>query len=478
MRFFLCKDKSKFTKSLSIEQYGDWYFIRDNINVWEGPDYLVLYCGYLIEGDIIEACKNFSFNDENGNFFAIKLTKDTYEISLDYFQNHKIFVADKYGIEISNYIPYMTINKEDIVRTEPLDCDNFERELSDNETTTFYEHIKSFLPSYDYLQDVKDAIDQEVWKNEDELAEYIHECMLSHSDVIKENYTNRFISLSEGIDSAVQSQYFYFDQQYLYDFSPCDAGEMHLKYIKIQQAKFPNTNHYTFYSEDNKKECIEHLVDSSCRWQSILPTSKQINMCIEKPDIVLYGVNGNEMFVRDLVSHMLLLCLKYYEVDTEQMKRNMLNDLVLKQSHYGVTYSLPSAENEITVDIYIRKFLREWFLEDIETRHYLYKKSYEEFEHALLMLCTPKLYTRMISANNDVMCSSLYNDRRIYHEFLKMDNRFLEGNALDGPIQRTILKKFNHSFTTPSNDVLVGDYEELFTTTYEATHERDLGQYI
>ena len=42
MRFFLCKDKSKFTKSLSIEQYGDWYFIRDNINVWEGPDYIAV----------------------------------------------------------------------------------------------------------------------------------------------------------------------------------------------------------------------------------------------------------------------------------------------------------------------------------------------------------------------------------------------------------------------------------------------------
>ena len=145
MRFFLCKDKSKFTKSLSIEQYGDWYFIRDNINVWEGPDYLVLYCGYLIEGDIIEACKNFSFNDENGNFFAIKLTKDTYEISLDYFQNHKIFVSDKYGIEISNYIPYMTIKEEDIINTTALDATKLKYEREFNVDETFYNHIKFFF---------------------------------------------------------------------------------------------------------------------------------------------------------------------------------------------------------------------------------------------------------------------------------------------------------------------------------------------
>ena len=91
MRFFLCRDRSKFTKSQDIKQYGDWYFIHeDDVKVYEDNDHLVLYCGYLIEGDIIEACKNFSFDNENGNFFAIKLTKDTHKISLDYFQNHKI----------------------------------------------------------------------------------------------------------------------------------------------------------------------------------------------------------------------------------------------------------------------------------------------------------------------------------------------------------------------------------------------------
>ena len=56
MRFFLCKDKSKFTKSQNIKQYGDWYFIHeDDVKVYEDNDHLVLYCGYLIEGDIKEA---------------------------------------------------------------------------------------------------------------------------------------------------------------------------------------------------------------------------------------------------------------------------------------------------------------------------------------------------------------------------------------------------------------------------------------
>ena len=141
MKFFICKDKFKFTKKQTIESYGEWSFIRDTkVKMWVGPDHIVLYCGYLIEGDINEACKNFSFNDENGNFFAVKLTKTDYEISLDYFQNHKLFVADKYGIEITNYLPYMTINLTDVVRKK-LKYDEYEREIMPKESETFYGHI-------------------------------------------------------------------------------------------------------------------------------------------------------------------------------------------------------------------------------------------------------------------------------------------------------------------------------------------------
>ena len=94
------------------------------------------------------------------------------------------------------------------------------------------------------------------------------------------------------------------------------------------------------------------------------------------------------------------------------------------------------------------------------------------------MVTTPKLYTRMISNNNNVMCSSLYNDRRIFHEVLKMKNHYLVNDIMNGPIQRSIINKFEHLFTTPSNDVLAANYDELYSTTYDATHQRDLGQHI
>ena len=39
---------------------------------------------------------------------------------------------------------------------------------------------------------------------------------------------------------------------------------------------------------------------------------------------------------------------------------------------------------------------------------------------------TPKMYTRTVySQNNDVLTASLYNDRRIYHEVLKLPKQYL-----------------------------------------------------
>ena len=94
------------------------------------------------------------------------------------------------------------------------------------------------------------------------------------------------------------------------------------------------------------------------------------------------------------------------------------------------------------------------------------------------MVTTPKLYTRMISTNDNILSASIYNDRRMFHEVLKMKNHYLVGDILDGPIQRSIINKFEHEFTTPSNDVLAANYDELYAATYDATHDRDLAQNI
>lgn len=487
MRFFICKDKSKFTKDWNVEKFGDWYFMReDDVELFEGKDYIILWCGYLIEGDMRNVLKNFSFRNANGNFFAIKLTKTDYQIELDYFQNHKLFVGDKYGIEITNYMPYMTIKKEDIVRKHVVP-DEHEREHTPAEKTTYYDRIFIYDPKYDYIGDAKKAFAQNFWHDQNELTEHIHKCMKQHSEVIKAKYPKRMSALSEGIDSCLQGQFFREDKQLLYILNPCDSGENHKKYIEYTASQFPDTHILTFEAKDNRQHCIDNLIDSSCRWQSMMPTLKQVKMQDEKPDMLMYGGNGNEMFCRDLIPHMLYLCLKYYEKDTEKMKENLLKDISGKHNLYGSMYSMPAEELGGGADAnmvlthhgfsaLVNKFMGNMFGNEANRMHYLQKKSYEEFEYVLMNLTTPKLYTRVIAGNLNIMSSSLYSDRRIFYEFLKSEDRWLSGNAMDAPIQRALLDKYNYKFITPRNDIVGAPYEELYSTSYEATIDHDLEQ--
>ena len=479
MRFFICKDKSKFTKQQTIESYGEWSFIRDSkVKMYQGSGFIVLYCGYLIEGNIEEVCKNFSFKEANGNFFAVKLTKEDYQLSIDYFQNHKLFIGDKHGIEITNYMPYMTIKQEDIVRTSVIP-DEYERELSEAERTTYYDRIFIFDPGYDYVQDAKDAFAQEVWHDQTELTEYIHICMKQHTDIIREKYPVIMCSLSEGLDSAVQGMFFRDDRQLLYVVEPCVSADNHKKFIKLAQEQFPNTHCMTYETQYNRQHCLDHLVDSSCRWQSVIPTLMQVKMQDTEPDIIMYGGNGNEMFCRDLIPHMLFLCLKYYNTDKIKMQEDFIADIRTKDNLYGSTYSiLKEAEQKSHhgFPALVNKFVSRWF--DTSGTHYLTHKKYEEFEDALISLTTPKLYTRVITGNLDIMASSLYSDRRIFYEFLKSNNNVLSGMALDAPVQRAILDKYNYNFVTPRNDIVSAVYDELYSTSYEATIDHDLEQNI
>ena len=466
MKYFICKDSSKFKKH-EYTRFGQWCYYHDElVNVWKGPDYIVIYSGYLIEGDIEDACERWSFNEENGNFFAIKLTSDRFEIAVDYFQNHKVFVGRRYGTEISNYIPFMTIEKEDIRYSylEYGQADPQKREFKPFENSTFYRHINSYIPDYDYVGDCKKALEEEKWTDTNALADYIHECLEQHSNLIKSRYKNRFISLSEGIDSALQSQYFYDDPQYIYNMLPCHAGDEGLKWKKIAAKNFPNVTHEVWDSNLSIQHTKDYMKDSSTRWGSILPTMKMVADCKVKPDIVMYGVNGDEMFFRDLIPHLHMLMVEHKsERYLEAAIQNIIDE---KTHHYGASYTLGTHK---TTQTYLDEWFKEWIVEDID---------WENAEYNMLKLLTPKLYSRSISVNNDVLTASLYNDRRIYHEVFKTPKSFLLGDSMDSPIQRELLKRFDYDFQTPHKDVLYAVYEPILLNIFDATVGRDISQHI
>ena len=469
MKYFICKDESKFTKH-ECDQYGQWFWYADDqVKCYQGDGYIVLYCGYLIEGDIVDACERLSFHEENGNFFAVKLTpQGEFELFVDYFNNHKIFVGRKYGTEISNYLPYMTCYEDDIVREE-LVYDPLQREFSSAEAVTFFEHITNFLPPYDYMSDCKKALKEEKWEPE-ALAEYIDECMSQHAEKIKSLYSKRFISLSEGIDSALQSQYFKDDPQYGYHMEPCDAGDDGLKWKQIQWDKFDNVHTYTYETPKAKEYMDKYFTDSTTRWGSILPT--MIQVAEADPDIVMYGVNGDEMFFRDLAPHLSRMTIEILSnpeiTEIEDVIHELRKYVHTVEGQYGADYSVGDDIGtwdfvDIYVDIWLRR-MPKW-----RDRIFI--------ENEMLRQMTPKYYTRAISVNNDVMCASLFNDRRIYHEVFKCNNSFLK-DAMDSPIQRMLLDRYDFKFETPCKDALYADYDSLFENIFASTVPHCLEQNI
>jgi len=461
MKFFVCDDPKKI-KNHEVRNIGNRYYYchDDEINVYRGIGYDILWQGYTIEQPIEELLSDWwALKRANGNFVAVRITPQKVDYALDYFNNHKIFLSQKYGFEMSNHLPWMTIKSDDVCRNTLQYEPYVRREFSQNEMTTFFQHIHSVLPIYDYIQDSREAYNTELRSDPDELVDYIHMCMEQHAKVIKDRYPNRFIALSEGMDSALQSQYFRDDPQYMYTVVPCLAGENGHKYKKIVAEHYPNVHFEEFHVDRMPEYTYKYLNDSSTRWATILPTMKQIADCEVKPDIVMYGVNGDEMFFRDLIPHIQMLAYQYWDNDQETVIQKIREDIASKSDQYGATYTLGDDEG---FEVILEQFVYDWF----KTKH----RSRKEAEHNMLKWTTPKFYTRAITQNNDVMCASLYNDRRIFHEVLKCPKSWIREHGMDSPIQRNILKeKFDYELVTPHKDALYAMYQGVFDNIFNAT---------
>lgn len=469
MKFLICTDPKKI-KNHEIYSLGNYYYCHDEeVNLYRGMGCDILWQGYTIEQPIEELLDDWwALKRANGNFFAVRIMPHKIDYALDYFNNHKIFSSHKYGFEMSNHLPWMTKNEYDDIVRDSLQYEPFiRREFSQNECTTFFEHIHSVLPAYDYVSDSKEAYNSKLRNDPDELADYIHRCMEQHAKVIKERYPNRFICLSEGMDSALQSQYFRDDPQYMYTIVPCSAGEKGRRYKEIVAGHYPNVHFEEFHVDRMAEYTHKYLNDSTTRWATILPTMKQIADCEVKPDIVMYGVNGDEMFVRDLIPHMQMLAFEYWDHDQALVEQRLREDIASKSDQYGSSYTVGDDE---TFEAHLNYFASGWFRK---------WRSREDAESAMLKWTTPKFYTRAITQNNEVMTASLYNDRRIFHEVLKCPPMWLREQGMDSPIQRKILKdKFDYELVTPYKDALYANYDDIFANIFDSTVPKAMAQTV
>ena len=120
---------------------------------------------------------------------------------------------------------------------------------------------------------------------------------------------------------------------------------------------------------------------------------------------------------------------------------------------------------------YLNEWLEKWF-------QYDNKPEWDRAKYDMLKGWSPKLYNRNIAVNADVLCTSLYTDRRIFHEIKKTPKKFLLGDALDTPIQKMLLKRHNYEFITPHKDAVQADYQEMRESVFDATFSHDIGQNI
>ena len=107
MKFFISK-----TKKLK-NKFGNWYFWHDKkVKSQSNSDSLILYHGYTINDSIENYLTDFNhLQEQDGNFFAIKITQDKLEVVTDIFCQNKIFYRPD---EVTNSIILFPFTTADI----------------------------------------------------------------------------------------------------------------------------------------------------------------------------------------------------------------------------------------------------------------------------------------------------------------------------------------------------------------------------
>ena len=251
-----------------------------------------------------------------------------------------------------------------------------------------------------------------------QLEDRIHECMTQHSDVIKREYGNICSSISEGIDSTLQDQYFEADTRIMYH--PEETGtlkELPPKQVMIDQYRANNKSiHFDLFNVTDIGTITKgNSTDPMLSYLDTVPTVMQVRSLKHKPDILLYGQCADEMFMH--VPKFLLAC-----IPPSHRKRY--------QDSYGGRKS-PARPFR---DPYNGKWINDW-------------------EVKFSQMSVPALYNRDVENQTDVLTTSLYSDRRIFNLVHQMPiNIQLESMAHVTP-QRNILKnRFKFPFHTKLKD--------------------------
>ena len=437
------------------KNFGKWQYTHDDdVRTWTDGERLFLWFGYTIDRNIEEYITSDTLNlaDANGNFCVIVLWKNDLKVCLDYFGQTKIYYNTHNGLTVSNQLSLLPLTRADI-NMESID--SFMEGLQDDvplyackdptnmqyllrwnkwshDNTVFRktfsvpcDHWLTHTNGVTEIKKIYNLREQNLRSfkiqkrmSMNELEDTIHECMLTHSDVIKNQYKNIFSSISEGIDSTLQDQYFDNCTRIMYHpKEPNTEKEMPPKNATIEQYSSRGKNiQFDVFDVNSIGNIVdEYLIDPMLSWMDTVPTIWQINSQKQKPDVLLYGTCADEMFMH---------VPKFLFARIPPPHR----------SRYQETYGGRKSPARASKDPYNGHMLQDW---------------QEEFA----TMAEPNRYGRDIQSQTDVLTTSLYADRRIFNLVHRLSfDQQLDSMANVGIQKRILQKRFQFDFKTKYKD--------------------------
>ena len=447
--------------SMELEHgFGKWRYSHDEgVRTWTDGERLCLYYGYTIDGELEQLVRGEPefIPDANGKFCVVMLWKDRMQVWVDYFCQSKVYYHTRDGLTVTNHIALLPLHQEDVDRevverfakgiyrhsglsyaidNSGVNNYNFVKEWEHFTTNNTVFHMTASVPlghclqhvdgdtktvrTHDTKRDIADALSHTLDWGTAQLEDRLHQCMEQHSSVIKKNYSNICSTVSEGIDSVLQDMYFEADSRLMYhpfnDSIDADA-DAHRRSLSwktkiISQFEGRGVDVRLDLMPMSKLGVLteRHAVDVNLSFPDIVPTLWQISKALpEKPQLILYGQNADEMFLH-----------RMRFIRTLHPREDV--------SRYRGSY----ADGDTA---------------PVET------PTGESWRDNMAHMAELNLYNRDVENQTGVQTTSLYSDRRIFNLVHRMPRPVMLESMAHAAPQRNILKdRFGFDFQTPSKD--------------------------
>ena len=287
------------------------------------------------------------------------------------------------------------------------------------------------------------------YKNKQDLEDYIHKCMTEHADTIKKHYKNIVSSLSEGIDSVLQDAYFPEAKKIMYNYDPSNAPFEYKQKVLEQVGDNHRLDHVDISTDNIANMCRGSVNDPTTFYWDCIPTFWQLRQLESKPDIVLYGQCGDQVFLHK--------AFFYYEyMFAQQIEKNLTAEEKLLEFNktledlndcYSGRDNIWQGNKAKTWEDCFYNTTKEELIHELETG------TKDDWMHDFAKKTTPAPYNREISHNADVLVTSLYCDRRIFYKIMNAPTDIMMDNIKNIDTQKNILeKKFKRKYHTPFKD--------------------------